>query len=115
MTTSTSPSTETSPTAGQTTDAAPVVDTRTVVYTVWGTRRSIDPVTVIYSDEQGSFHTDFNVTLPWSKTITLDANVTRESVTATSLVSQLNCTITDATGAMVASQSHNTIAATCNG
>jgi hypothetical protein len=112
---SASPSSETSPEIGPTVGAAPAVDTRTIVYTVWGTRRSIDPVTVVYSDERGAFHTDFNVTLPWSKIITLDANVTRESVTATSVASQLNCTISDESGATIASQNHNAIATTCNG
>ena len=37
-----------------------------------------------------------------------------KSVTAVSLASHLNCSITDANGRAVASQDFNTIATTCN-
>jgi hypothetical protein len=87
---------------------------RTIVYSVSGTRLPGDLVSVTYTDEQGAFRTDLNVTLPWSRTVILNPNVEINSVTAISFASQLNCTITDALGSTVASQSYNTIAATCN-
>jgi hypothetical protein len=70
-------------------------------------------VTVIYTDAQGALQTDVNVALPWNKTVVLDPGVTLGSVTATSVAGQLNCSITDASGATVAVQNNNTMIANC--
>lgn len=93
--------------------AAPAVDARTVTYTVSGNRQLIDLVTVIYTDEQGALQTDVNVALPWSKTVVLNPGVELSSVTATSLAGHLDCIITDASGALIASQNNNSMIATC--
>ena len=70
-------------------------------------------ITVIYTDQQGALQTELNVALPWSKTFVLDPGVELKSVTATSVGGQLNCSITDATGALVAAQANNSMIATC--
>jgi hypothetical protein len=95
--------------------AAPTVaaSPRTITYRVTGNRSLIDLVTVIYTDQQGALQTDVNVALPWVKAVTLDPGVELKSVTATSLTGQLNCSITDAAGALVAAQNNNSIIATC--
>ena len=85
----------------------------TITYRVTGDRDLIDLVTVIYTDQQGALQTDLNVALPWSKTIVLDPGVTLTSVTATSVRGQLNCTITDAAGNLIASQNSNSIITNC--
>lgn len=87
---------------------------RQITYTVAGNQRPNDPVTVVYADETGALRTEENVTLPWTRTVipSLDAPV--NYVTATSVGSQLNCWITDASGATVVSQVDNTITTTCN-
>jgi Mycobacterium membrane protein len=103
---SAAPSTSTAPT-----EAAPVP--RTVTYTVTGNRQLIDLVTVIYTDQQGALQTDVNVALPWSKTVALDPGVELSSVTATSVGGQLNCSITDGAGALIAQQNANSMIATC--
>lgn len=104
------------PTATSPTEAAPppspAVDPRTVTYTVSGTQQPGDIVTVTYVDGTGAPRTDFNVTLPWS--ITVAGDMMLKSVTAVSLMSHLNCSISDANGRAVASQNFNTIATTCN-
>ena len=87
--------------------------TRHVTYQVTGSRQLIDLVTVIYTDEQGALQTDVNVALPWTKTVVLDPGVELSSVTATSVAGQLNCTITDASGATLAAQNNNTMIANC--
>ncbi|MGE2690947.1 hypothetical protein [Mycolicibacterium pulveris] len=86
---------------------------RTVTYRVNGNRQLIDLVTVIYTDAQGALRTDVNVALPWAKTIVLDPGVQLSSVTATSVAGQLNCSITDASGAVLAAQNNNTIITNC--
>ena len=94
---------------------APEVDQRTITYIISGTRQPGDFVTVTYIDGTGAPQTDFNVTLPWTKTVTPGAgDMLLKSVTAVSLASHLNCSITDAHGQAVASQGFNTIATTCN-
>jgi hypothetical protein len=93
------------------TDAAP--SPRTITYRVTGNRSLIDLVTVIYTDSQGALQTDVNVALPWSKTVVLDPGVELSSVTATSVVGQLNCSITDASGTAIAVQNNNTMIANC--
>jgi hypothetical protein len=95
------------------TEAAPAAAPSAITYRVTGSRNLIDLVTVIYTDAQGALQTDVNVALPWSKTVVLDPGVTLGSVTATSMVGQLNCTITDASGTAVAAQNNNTMIANC--
>lgn len=92
--------------------AAPMVDPRQVVYTVSGNQRPDDPVTIVYADETGTLRTAENVALPWQLTVVPTVPV--NYVTASSAGSQLNCWITDATGATVAAQADNAISATCN-
>jgi hypothetical protein len=97
-------------------EAAPpdaVVSPRTVTYTVTGTRQLIDLVTIVYTDQQGALQTDINVALPWTKTVVLNPGVELKSVTATSVMGQLNCSITDANGAVLVQQANNTMIATC--
>jgi len=98
-------------------EAAPVPapGTRTVTYTVTGTRQLIDLVSIIYTDEQGLPRTDVNVTLPWTKTLVLNPGVDFQSVTATSVTGQLNCAITDEAGATLIAQNNNSMIATCTG
>ncbi len=86
---------------------------RSITYTVTGNRNLIDLVTIIYTDQQGALQTDVNVALPWSKTVVLDPGVELSSVTATSVAGQLNCSITDAAGALIATQNNNTMIANC--
>ncbi len=95
------------------TDAAPAPAPSTITYRVTGSRNLIDLVTVIYTDAQGALQTDVNVALPWAKTVVLDPGVTLSSVTATSVMGQLNCSITDAAGAAIAVQNNNTMIANC--
>jgi hypothetical protein len=105
-----------SPTASAEPSAAPpeaVPSPRTITYTVTGNRQLIDLVTVIYTDQQGALQTDVNVALPWSKTVVLDPGVELSSVTATSVAGQLNCSITDSAGALIAAQNTNSMIATC--
>jgi hypothetical protein len=80
---------------------------------VTGSRQLIDLVTVIYTDGQGALQTDVNVALPWTKSMVLNPGVDLSSVTATSMLGQLNCSITDASGATVAAQNNNSMIATC--
>ncbi|MGX9790367.1 MmpS family transport accessory protein [Mycobacterium sp. MMS18-G62] len=93
------------------TQAAPAPTT--VTYQVTGNRQLVDFITVIYTDAQGALQTDVNVALPWSRTVVLDPGVTLSSVTATSVGGQLNCSITDGSGATLAAQSNNSMIATC--
>ena len=85
----------------------------TITYQVTGTRQLIDLVTVVYTDQQGALQTEFNVALPWSRTVTLNPGVALTSVTATSLTGQLNCSITDAAGATLVAQANNSMLTTC--
>lgn len=92
-------------------EAAP--SPRNVTYQVTGTRQMIDLVTIVYTDQQGALQTEFNVALPWSRTVALDPGVELSSVTATSLTGQLNCSITDAAGATLVAQGNNSMITTC--
>ena len=85
----------------------------TITYQVTGSRQLIDMVTVVYTDQQGALQTEFNVALPWSRTVTLNPGVALTSVTATSLTGQLNCTITDGAGATLVAQNTNSMLTTC--
>jgi hypothetical protein len=88
-------------------------DPRTITYQVTGNRQLLDMITVIYTDQQGALQTEVNVALPWTKTVVLDPGVNLSSVTATSLMGQLDCSITDAGGATIAAQATNTMITTC--
>jgi hypothetical protein len=93
------------------TAAAPVPNS--VTYSITGNRSLIDLVTVIYTDQQGALQTDLNVALPWTKTVILDPGVSLSSVTATSITGQLNCSIVDGAGAVIAAQNNNSMITTC--
>ncbi|MGV9797281.1 MmpS family transport accessory protein [Mycobacterium sp. NPDC003449] len=93
--------------------AAPATDPRTITYRVTGTRQLIDLVTIVYTDAQGALQTDINVALPWAKTVVLNPGVELKSVTATSIAGQLNCSITDASGAVILQQNTNSMISTC--
>ncbi|MET0475050.1 MAG: hypothetical protein ABW001_10465 [Mycobacterium sp.] len=98
------------------TDPAPAVAAPSpgaITYQVTGTRPLLDLVTVVYTDAQGALQTEFNVALPWSRTVTLDPGVELKSVTATSLTGQLNCSIIDASGAAIVAQATNSMITTC--
>lgn len=97
-------------------EAAPpagIATPNAVTYRVTGNRQLIDLVTIVYTDEQGALQTDINVALPWAKTVVLNPGVTLKSVTATSVAGQLNCSITDASGAVLVAQANNTMITTC--
>lgn len=97
-------------------EAAPpaaAVSPNTITYRVTGNRQLIDLVTIVYTDAQGALQTDINVALPWAKTVVLNPGVTLKSVTATSVAGQLNCSITDAAGAVIMAQNNNTMITTC--
>lgn len=91
----------------------PAANPGTVTYTVTGNRQLIDLVTIIYTDAQGALQTDVNVSLPWTKQVTLDPGVELSSVTATSVAGQLNCSITDGAGQTLVTQNNNTMIANC--
>ena len=92
---------------------APDVAARTFIYRVTGTKGLLDLVTIVYTDAQGAPQTDFNVSLPWSRTVLLNPGVQLRSVVATSLTGHLNCSITDGAGAPVAVSTSNSMIATC--
>lgn len=94
--------------------AQPIGDPREIVYTVAGNQRPEDAVTVVYADDTGTLRTLENVSLPWTMAVIPSPDAPVNYVTATSFGSQLNCWITDATGATMTSQVQNTITATCN-
>ena len=91
----------------------PALNPRTIVYRVTGTKQLLDFVSIVYTDAQGLPHTDFNVSLPWSKTIVLNPGVELKSVIATSLGGHLNCAITNAQGEVVVASASNAMLATC--
>ena len=92
--------------------AQPRMDLRQITYTITGNQRPNEPVTVVYADETGSLRTVENATLPW--TMTIIATLPVNYVTANSRGGQLNCWITDASGATVVSQNDFGISTTCN-
>lgn len=92
----------------------PDVAARTFVYRVIGTKGLLDLVTVVYTDAQGAPQTDFNVSLPWSRTVVMNPGVQIRSVMATSLTGHLNCSITDGAGQPVAMSASNAMIATCS-
>jgi hypothetical protein len=90
------------------------VAARTFVYRVTGTKQLLDLVTIVYTDAAGAPQTDFNVSLPWSRTVVLNPGVQIRSVVATSLTGHLNCSITDGAGQPVAVSLSNAMIATCS-
>ena len=93
--------------------APPALNPRTIVYRVTGTKQLLDFVSIVYTDAKGLPHTDFNVSLPWSKMIVLNPGVQLKSVVATSIGGHLNCMIIDAQGQMVVASTNNAMIATC--
>lgn len=93
---------------------APDVAARTFVYRVTGSKALLDLVTVVYTDATGAPQTDFNVSLPWSRTVVLNPGVQVRSVMATSLTGHLNCSITDGAGQPVSLSTSNAMIATCS-
>jgi hypothetical protein len=91
----------------------PAVSPRTVTYQVNGSRPLLDLVTVVYTDGQGALQTQFNVALPWVRSVTLDPGVELTSVTATSLTGRLNCSVKDANGVILVAQNTDSMIATC--
>lgn len=92
---------------------APDVAGRTFVYRVAGTKGLLDLVTIVYTDASGAPQTDFNVSLPWSRTVVLNPGVSTRSVVATSLTARLNCSIADGVGQNVAISTSSMMIATC--
>jgi hypothetical protein len=92
----------------------PDVAARTFVYRVTGTKGLLDLVTVVYTDTSGAPQTDFNVSLPWSRTVVLNPGVGMRSVVATSLTGRLNCSIADGVGEAIAISTSSTMIATCS-
>lgn len=91
----------------------PSLNPRTVRYAVTGTKQLFDLVTIIYTDAQGMPRTDFNVALPWTRTVVLNPGVQLKSVIATSLSGRLGCAITNAEGQVIVASANNTFIATC--
>jgi hypothetical protein len=91
----------------------PDVAARTFVYRVTGTKGLLDLVTIVYTDARGAPETDFNVSLPWSKTVVMNPGMELRSVVATSLTGHLNCSITDGAGQPVAISTSSAMIATC--
>ena len=65
-------------------------------------------------DAQGAPQTDFNVSLPWSRTVVMNPGVQLRSVVATSLTGHLNCSIIDGAGQPVSMSTSNAMIATCS-
>ncbi|MCV6985372.1 threonine AND proline RICH protein [Mycobacterium shinjukuense] len=90
-----------------------VLNPRTVVYRVTGTKQLFDLVNVVYTDERGFPVTVFNVSLPWTKMVVLNPGVQTESVIATSIYGRLNCSIVNAAGQLVVASTKNSVITTC--
>lgn len=104
------------PTAAPPPPGAPppvALNPRTVVYSVTGTKQLLDLVNVVYTDARGYPHSEFNVSLPWSKVIVLNPGVATVSVVATSFYGQLNCSVINAAGQPVVVSANNGVVATC--
>jgi hypothetical protein len=93
---------------------APDVAARTFLYRVTGAKGLLDVVTVVYTDATGAPQTDFNVSLPWARTVVLNPGVSTRSVVATSLTGRLNCSIADGVGQNVAISTSSTMIAACS-
>ena len=84
-----------------------------VAYSVTGTKQLFDLVNIVYTDARGFPVTEFNVALPWSKVVVLNPGVQTESVIATSIYGQLNCSIVNGQGQLVKASTNNSALATC--
>ncbi len=91
----------------------PDVSQRTFTYRVTGTKGLLDIVSIVYTDAQGAPQTDFNVSLPWSRTVVLNPGTEIRSVVATSLTGHLNCSITDGVGQPISMSTSSAMIATC--
>lgn len=96
-----------------TTPPGAALSPRTVIYSVTGTKQMFDLVNIVYTDARGFPVTEFNVALPWSKMVVLNPGVQTESVIATSIYGQLNCSIVNAQGQLVKASANNSALATC--
>jgi len=104
------------PTAAPAPTAAPpgaAINPRTVVYSGTGTKQLFDLVNIAYTDARGFPVTEFNVALPWTKVVVLNPGVQTESVIATSIYGQLNCSIVNAQGQVVKASTTSSALATC--
>ena len=96
--------------------AAPAgADPRTVTYRVTGNRSSSTWSRSIYTDPQGALQTDFNVALPWTKTVVLNPGVQLSSVDRDQrgAVSSTARSPTRAGADSWRAQTNNTMIATC--
>lgn len=91
----------------------PDVAQRTFTYRVTGTKGLLDIVTIVYTDAQGAPQTDFNVSLPWSRTVVMNPGTELRSVVATSLTGHLNCSIADNVGQPISMSTSGAMIATC--
>jgi hypothetical protein len=91
----------------------PDVAQRTFTYRVTGTKGLLDIVTIVYTDAQGAPQTDFNVSLPWSRTVVMNPGTELRSVVATSLAGHLNCSIADSVGQPISISTSGAMIATC--
>ncbi len=89
------------------------LDPRAIVYSVTGSKQLFDLVNIVYTDGRGFPVTEFNVALPWTKVVVLNPGVQTESVIATSIYGQLNCSIVNAQGQLVKASTINSALATC--
>lgn len=108
--------TKTASAAPAPTAAAPpgaTLSPRAVVYSVTGTKQVFDLVNIAYTDARGFPVTEFNVSLPWTKVVVLNPGVQVESVIATSIYGQLNCSIVNAQGQLVKASANSSALATC--
>lgn len=104
------------PNAAPAPTAAPpgaTLNPRAIVYSVTGTKQLFDLVNIAYTDARGFPVTEFNVALPWTKVVVLNPGVQTESVIATSIYGQLNCSIVNAQGQLVKASTTNSALATC--
>jgi hypothetical protein len=91
----------------------PEVSARTFTYRVTGTKGLLDIVTIVYTDAQGAPQTDFNASLPWSRTVVMNPGTELRSVVATSLTGHLNCSIADSVGQPISMSTSSAMIATC--
>ena len=68
---------------------------RTVVYSVTGTKQLLDLVNVVYTDARGYPQTEFNVSLPWSKEVSLaKSGMHPANVTIVNIGHDVTCSVT---------------------
>jgi len=86
-----------------------------VTYSVTGTKAPGDIITVTYVDGSGRSHTQRNIYIPWTLTVTPISQSEVDSVQASSLflTSKLNCTITNSDEALLASNTSNSPQVSC--